>query len=180
MGAAERESFDRERFRALAGHPEVAGFFEAARLRIADVVRARRPICLSSGACCRFEEYGHRMYVSLLEAAFVVGRIDAARARRAANPLRVLDVVAARGRGDCPYLVTRAGDQITTAFCGEHEERPLGCRIFFCDKGADERSSEWQSDLYEALHRETLALHERLAVPYRYLDWREALALVAG
>lgn len=165
------ESSDIDRWRAAADLPEVERFFLAGRARIAEVVRARRPLCLASGACCRFEEFGHRMYVSGLEAAFVVARIDRRRAARAADPLRILEVASARGRGDCPYL---AG-----GLCGEHEERPLGCRIYFCDKGPDGRASEWQSDLYEALHAETVALHERLAVPYRYLEWREALGLVA-
>ncbi len=177
-----REPIDREvveRWRVVAEHPAVAAFFVEARRRIADIVRRERPICLSSGACCNFEKFGHRMYVSGLEAAFVVARIDAARRARAANPLRVLDVEAARGRGDCPYLVTRSGDPAGTAFCGEHEERPLGCRIFYCDRGADGRGSEWQSELYEAMHREIIALHETVGAPYRYLEWREALAAVA-
>ena len=169
-----------ERWRELAGHPAVEAFFVRARVRIAEVVRAQRPICLSSGACCNFEKFGHRMYVSGLEAAFVVARIDAARKARAANPLRVLDVEAARGRGDCPYLVTRSGDPWGSAFCGEHEERPLGCRIFYCDRGADGRGSEWQSDLYEAMHREVIVLHETVGAPYLYLEWREALAAVAS
>ena len=163
---------DIARWREAALHAEVAAFFAAARVRIAEVVRERRPICLASGACCRFEEYGHRMYLSGLEAAFVVARIDAARTARAANPLRILEVDGARKRGDCPYL--RAG------LCGEHEERPLGCRIYFCDKGPDGRGAEWQSALYEELHAATIALHERLGVPYRYLEWREALSALAG
>ena len=158
-------------WRRAAAHADAERFFIAERARIAEVVRARRPICLASGACCRFEEYGHRMYLSGLEAAFVISRIDAARAARATNPLRILDVDDARSRGDCPYLVR--------GLCGEHEERPLGCRIFFCDKGADGRSADWQSELYEDTHRATIALHERLGVPYRYLEWREALALLA-
>ena len=165
------DSADIAAWRRAAQHEDVAAFFERERVRIAETVRAMRPICLASGACCRFEEYGRRMYLSGLEAAFVVARIDAARAERAANPLRVLEVSDARSRGDCPYL--RAG------ICGEHEERPLGCRIFYCDKGADGRGADWQSELYEETHRGTLALHERLGVPYRYLEWREALGLLA-
>jgi Fe-S-cluster containining protein len=158
-------------WRRGAAHADARVFFVSARARIAEVVRAKRPLCLASGACCRFEEYGHRMYLSGLEAAFVAARIDAARAARAANPLRILEVTDARARGDCPYL--------RNGLCGEHEERPLGCRIFFCDKGADGRGAEWQSELYEEMHRDTIALHERLGVPYRYLEWREALALFA-
>jgi len=170
--AAVSDAADIDSWRRAARLPEVESHFVSERIRIADAVRAHRPLCLASGACCRFEEYGHRMYLSGLEAAFVVARIDAARSARAANPLRILEVDDARTRGDCPYL--RAG------MCGEHEERPLGCRIFFCDKGADGRAADWQSELYEATHRETLALHERLGVPYRYLEWREALGLLVG
>ena len=160
------------RWREAALLPEVEAFFLGARRKVEEAVRAARPICLASGACCRFEAYGHRMYVSGLEAAFVAGRIDAARARRAANPLRILEVAEARRRGDCPYLV--AGR------CGEHEERPIGCRIFYCDRGSDGRGAEWQSALYEEVHGGTIALHERLAIPYRYLEWREALEAVAA
>ena len=166
------DSADIAAWRRAAQHEDVARFFERERARIAETVRAKRPICLASGACCKFEEDGHRMYLSGLEAAFVVARIDAARAERAANPLRVLEVSDAKSRGDCPYL--RAG------MCGEHEERPLGCRIFYCDKGADGRGADWQSELYEETHRATIALHERLGVPYRYLEWREALGLLAS
>jgi Fe-S-cluster containining protein len=162
---------DIDAWRRAAALPETERFFRDARTRIAEEVRARRPICLASGACCRFEEYGHRMYLSGLEAAFVVSRIDAARRARAANPLRILDVTDARSRGDCPYL--------HGTHCGEHEERPLGCRIFFCDKGADGLGDDWQSALYEETHRATIALHETLGVPYRYMEWREALALLA-
>ena len=163
------------RLRALALEPEVARFFVDARARIDEVVRARRPICLASGACCRFERFGHRMYLSMLEAAFVVGRIDAVRKARAANPLRLLEVEASRARGDCPYLVAgTSGDR-----CGEHEERPLGCRIYFCDRGADGRGGEWQNALYEAIHRDVVALHDQVGAPYRYLEWRAALAAIA-
>ena len=158
-------------WRRGAAHADCAACFKSARAQIADVVRTKRPICLASGACCKFDEYGHRMDLSGLEAAIVVARIDAARAARAANPLRILEVDDAKSRGDCPYL--RAG------MCGEHEERPLGCRIFFCDKGADGLGADWQSELYEATHRDIIALHEQLGVPYRYLEWREALAMFA-
>ena len=168
------------RWRELAGAPEVERYFVGARARVAETVRTQRPICLASGACCKFEKFGHRMYVSGLEAAFVVARIDAARRARAANPLRVLDVREAHRRGDCPYLVSDPSDPAGRAFCGEHEERPLGCRIYYCDRGADGRGPDWQSELYESIHREIIALHEQVGAEYRYLEWREALAAVAA
>jgi Fe-S-cluster containining protein len=175
-----RDDAEISAWRLHAEHPLVTAFFLRAREEIADTVRVLRPLCLASGACCRFEEYGHRMYLSGLEAAFVVRRIDASRAARARNPLRTLavetplsinEVSAAQTRGDCPYL--QAGH------CDAHTERPLGCRIFFCDKGADGLGAHWQSDLYERTHKETLVLHEALALPYRYLEWREALLMLA-
>ncbi len=161
---------DLHAWRTFAQHADVTAFFLTARERISEVVRSNRPICLASGACCKFEAYGHRMYVTGLEAAFVVARINAARAARARNPLRLFEVHDAQSRGDCPYLVA--------GLCGEHLERPLGCRIFFCDKQLDAGGADWQSDLYESLHRETVELHERLAIPYRYIEWREALVTI--
>jgi hypothetical protein len=47
----------------------------------------------------------------------------------------------------------------------------MGCRIFFCDPTAD----QWQQQLYEQLHLELKQLHERLAIPYFYVEWRDAL-----
>jgi hypothetical protein len=36
-------------------------------------IERRRPVCVASGRCCRFEEYGHRMYVSTAELAVFLG-----------------------------------------------------------------------------------------------------------
>ena len=52
-----------------------------------------------------------------------------------------------------------------------HSIRPFGCRIFFCDAS----STEWQNQHYERLHGQIKVLHERLKVPYFYVEWREAL-----
>src|SRR5258705_8729319 len=32
-------------------------------------IDARRPLCVVSGRCCRFEEYGHRLFVTTMELA---------------------------------------------------------------------------------------------------------------
>jgi Fe-S-cluster containining protein len=110
----------------------------------------RRPVCNASGRCCRFEAFGHRLYVTTLElAAFV----------RGLRPVpRPWD-----GTG-CPYQVE--------GLCSVHPIRPFGCRIFFCDAG----SEQWQHERYERFHRELKRLHETLAVPYLYVEWRQALA----
>src|SRR4029079_16260942 len=40
----------------------------AAILAEADAdIAARRPVCRASGRCCKFEEYGHRLYVTAAE-----------------------------------------------------------------------------------------------------------------
>ena len=119
-------------------------------------INARRPICTASGRCCRFEEYGHRLFVTTMElAAFLHGL---ARASATAPP-------AWDGTG-CPFQSGR--------LCGVHSIRPFGCRMFFCDP----TSTDWQNDAYERFHQRLRQLHENLAVPYRYVEWRQALAMV--
>ncbi|HWE94497.1 MAG TPA: hypothetical protein VG269_11085, partial [Tepidisphaeraceae bacterium] len=55
--------------------------------------------------------------------------------------------------------------------CTVHAIRPFGCRMFFCDA----TSTQWQNDAYERFHAELKQLHERLEVPYFYVEWRQAL-----
>jgi hypothetical protein len=109
----------------------------------------RRPICQLSGRCCRFEEYGHRLYVTTIElAAFV---------RHLGRPLP-----AATSTG-CPFQIDK--------LCGAHAIRPFGCRIFFCDPTA----SQWQEEHYRIFHQRIRELHERSQVPYFYVEWGVAL-----
>ena len=129
----------------------------AAVLRIyADLQRVidqRKPVCSASGRCCRFEEFGHRLYVTTMElAAFV-------------RDLRPADRAAAdaANTAGCPYQIG--------GLCTVHAIRPFGCRIFFCDATSD----GWQHARYEEFHAELKRLHEELAVPYRYVEWRDAL-----
>ena len=116
-------------------------------------VDARRPRCDISGRCCRFEEYGHRLYVTTLElAAFV--------RQHAAAP-----DVPWNGTG-CPFQRSK--------LCTVHTIRPFGCRMFFCDA----TSTEWQNGAYERFHQQLKALHAELDVPYFYVEWRTALQIL--
>jgi hypothetical protein len=83
-------------------------------------VAAAGPICQASGRCCRFKEYGHRMYLSNLEAAVLL-----AGAPPYEHPV---------SPDFCPFQ----RDNLCTA----REPRPLGCRIFFCDPGYQETGNE--------------------------------------
>jgi Fe-S-cluster containining protein len=138
-----------------ATRPEVADAVAAVYDDLAAEVAARRPRCELSGRCCRFEEYGHRLYVTTIElAAFV----------RAAGERKVTQW---DGRG-CPFQVDK--------LCGVHGIRPFGCRIFFCDP----LSTDWQREAYERFHGRLKRLHDELAVAYFYVEWRQALAEVIG
>jgi hypothetical protein len=55
--------------------------------------------------------------------------------------------------------------------CSVHTIRPFGCRIFFCDATA----TDWLAEQYERFHARIRRLHEELAVPYFYVEWREGL-----
>ena len=114
----------------------------------------RRPVCVVSGRCCRFEEFGHHLYVTTLELAHFLHHLPRSHAV-VENP------------GGCPFQSER--------LCTVHHFRPFGCRMFFCDA----TSTEWQNEVYERFHAELKRLHERMEVPYFYLEWRHALRALA-
>ncbi|MCC7192963.1 MAG: YkgJ family cysteine cluster protein [Phycisphaeraceae bacterium] len=115
-------------------------------------IRTRGPVCWSSGKCCNFEAYGHRLYVTGLEIAWMLGEI----------PSRPRASVVAP-RGGCPFQIEK--------LCSIHSSRPLGCRVFFCQQG----TQSWQHEIYERFLSEIRVLHERLALPYQYMEWRLGL-----
>jgi len=132
-------------------------------------IAARRPVCRSSGRCCRFEEYGHRLYVTaaeLLHFAHVhitpmsENRNSKIENRKSIPLPQFFAQAAPRG---CPYQI----DNLCTA----REARPLGCRIYFCDENAQ----AWQNEVYERYHARLKELHATHGIPYRYMEWREAL-----
>ena len=122
-------------------------------------IEERRPVCRASGRCCRFEEFGHRLYVTTLELAAFVSEgsgVWVQGSERSGLPIL-------GNPGGCPFQVE--------GLCSVHLIRPFGCRVFFCD----ETSTEWQRGQYEELHAELKRMHERFGVAYYYMEWREAL-----
>jgi Fe-S-cluster containining protein len=117
-----------------------------------------KPVCVASGKCCRFEEYGHRLYVTGLEAAYTLARLPTALTHD------VLD--ASRSGGGCPFQIDN--------LCSVHTIKPLGCRTYYCDKNAQ----EWQKDLTERMLEKIRAIHDRHALEYRYGEWRGMLGLL--
>ena len=138
---------------SAAGRADVRDAVRAVYADVQAEVERRRPVCVVSGRCCRFEEYGHRLFVTTVElAAFVHERSGVA----------VRDAAGWDGVG-CPFQVGK--------LCGVHAIRPFGCRMFFCDA----TSTEWQNEAYERFHARVKRLHEEMGVPYYSLEWRQAL-----
>jgi len=147
------ESDERELRQAVtdaAARSDVAAGVEAIYAELSRRIEQRRPVCVVSGRCCRFEDYGHRLYVTTAELATFV---------RAAGGLPA----GQDNPGGCRFQVNK--------LCTVHTARPFGCRIFFCDSTA----SEWQQQQYEVFHTELKRLHDQLDVPYFYVEWRAAL-----
>src|SRR5262245_55351804 len=74
-------------------------------------VAAAGPVCVASGRCCRFAEYGHVLYISNLEAEVLLD--GAPRYERPVSP------------EFCPFQKDK--------LCTAREPRPLSCRVYFCD-----------------------------------------------
>ncbi len=110
--------------------------------------------CRNCGACCHLRQFGHRLYVTTVELAYFVAGLN--------SPVRRPQ------SGVCPYQ--------QGTLCAVRSHRPAGCRLFFCEPA----SSDWQSRQYEALRPGLIALHERLGLPYAYVEWLAALSRLAG
>ena len=134
---------------AAAGRADVRVAVECLYQHLQDAIDLRRPVCATSGRCCRFEEFGHRLYVTTMELAAFVASAD-----RPGTPCD--------GTG-CPFQAER--------LCTVHAHRPFGCRVFFCDAS----STDWQQEQYERFHERLKRMHEEFGVPYRYVEWRDAL-----
>lgn len=137
--------------------PEVAAdllgvFAEAGR-----EIERRAPVCWASGRCCNFKATGHLLYVTGLEAAYTLVRCG--------SPGRARLDAALLG-GGCPFQVMNR--------CGVHGDKPLGCRLYFCDRS----SFAWQHEVYERLLGDLRVLHTRHGVEYRYGEWRGLLGQV--
>ncbi len=118
--------------------------------------------CQQSGRCCKFESFGHRLYMTGLEIAWFrsLAGDPPTSAQQEAISLPVIDAK----RDGCPYQID--------GMCGVHQSRPFACRVFFCQEGSD----DWQSERYEDFQNEMKNLHEDLGLPYRYMEWRHGLA----
>ncbi|MBX3317425.1 MAG: hypothetical protein KF902_11255 [Phycisphaeraceae bacterium] len=152
----------------MAREPAVAAELEEIYTDVAREIAERGPACWASGRCCNFEKTGHRLYTTGLEAAYTVTRVGGLKRPSGQSPvLLTTDVERARATGGCPFQEQN--------LCGVHPVRPLGCRVYFCDRTAQ----AWQFDLTERGMARIRELHDRHGIVYAYAEWRELLEAMA-
>lgn len=165
MSRASSQSADDDRraqsWLHAAANPEIAKAIDDIYAQVASEIARRGPACWASGRCCNFEAHGHRLYVTALETALTLHRLDPA-----ARPT-IADIDRARSLGGCPF---QQGN-----LCGIHAIKPLGCRVYFCDRSAE----SWQHELTEAALASLRQLHDQLGIEYLYAEWRGVLELLA-
>ena len=134
-------------------------------------IAAKGPTCWSSGKCCKFDDFGHRLYVTGLEIAWFLGQGGSVRSEVGRDETgaqirlpQLSELSTPRPGGACPYQID--------GLCSTHAIRPLGCRIFFCQQGTE----AWQQDLYEDYLERLQTLHDQHGLEYRYMDWIAGLS----
>jgi hypothetical protein len=105
-------------------------------------VAAEGPVCLASGRCCRFKEYGHVLFLSNLEADVLL----------AGAPSYDQPVSA----DFCPFQKDR--------LCTAREPRPLGCRVYFCDPTYQDAASRISEQFLKRLKE----LADANGLPWQY------------
>lgn len=123
-------------------------------------VAAAGPVCLASGRCCRFKEYGHTLFLSNLEAEVLLSQAPA-------YPAPV-------SPDFCPFQKNN--------LCTAREPRPLGCRIFFCDPNYQETGNRLTEEFLRRLKdlAQELGLEWRYAPLHHFLDSRDPSVLRHG
>ena len=105
-------------------------------------VAAAGPVCVASGRCCRFKEYGHVLYLSSLEADILLE--GAPPYDQPVSP------------DFCPFQKDK--------LCTAREPRPLGCRVYYCDPAYQESGNR----ITEEYLRRLKQLAEASGVEWRY------------
>jgi len=94
-------------------------------------VAAAGPVCIASGRCCRFKEYGHELFISNLEADVLLANAPAYE-----QPV---------SSDFCPFQK----DNLCTA----RAPRPLGCRVYFCDPTYQETAHRITEEFLQRLKK---------------------------
>jgi len=112
-------------------------------------VQAAGPVCVASGRCCRFKEYGHVLFLSNLEADLLLSQAPA-------YEQPVTDAF-------CPFQKEN--------LCTARDPRPLGCRVYYCDPNYQDTASV----ITEKYLRRLKDLAEELQLPWTYAPLHQFL-----
>ena len=125
------------------GGPELSRELEEIYADLDRELAVLRPLCQSSGRCCRFKAFGHQLWTTGVELDYLIEH-------------QGLPTGAPTEEGTCPYL--------KNGLCSVRDHRMLGCRIYFCDAGYKDA----MGPLYEKYHARIKELHRRHGATYRY------------
>jgi hypothetical protein len=114
-------------------------------------VVAAGPVCVASGRCCRFKEYGHVLFLSNLEADILLTAAPSYDPRAVTADF-------------CPF---QKGN-----LCTAREPRPLACRVYFCDPNYQQTAC----DLTEKYLHKLKQLADEHGVEWRYAPLHRFLA----
>jgi hypothetical protein len=112
-------------------------------------VAAAGPVCVASGRCCRFKEWGHTLFLSNLEASVLLADAPPYETPVSAD--------------FCPFQKDK--------LCTAREPRPLGCRFYFCDPCYQETASA----ITEKYLRKLKELAEKHHTEWRYAPLHQFL-----
>lgn len=102
--------------------------------------------CTQCGLCCNFTEFGHKLYISSLEFAYVSTHLNC-------DKIHSFD--------ECPYMDKH--------LCRARDHRMLGCRTFF--RLHEEKDSNQAQDLYEKYLGQLKELYKTHHIPWEYKDF---------
>jgi len=146
----DEEQFPRQAVRQASGSAAFLRELQDQLQRAEEETAPPPAACKACGRCCDFAAMDHRLLVSTGELALLASQAPPNRPA----PLR------------CPYQIRSR--------CTARQRRPLGCRLFFCDKSI----TESMSSNYERFHRQIIRLHHKHSLPYHYAEmtaWLEAV-----
>ena len=136
-------------------------------------IAARLPVCTNKGECCRFAQFGHRLYVTALEVAYYLASGYLAHAAENANN-------DGENRKPCDSMIPAVTEEVCPhaigGRCCARDRRPFGCRVFFCDPAAQ----HWQGPMTEETLVRLRQMHDDLSVPYFYAEWLTVLRALRG
>ena len=130
---------------------ELRGPLQALYAELDREIEVLAPRCELSGRCCRFDEYGHTLFLTEAEAVILIAD--------APPPSRPLD-----GGQTCPW-------QDVAGRCTARQARPLGCRVYFCDPAYEPHAGPITERYLLGLRQ----IAAELALPWNYAPLHQHL-----